>query len=442
MFDLHPNLQKIYLFHFFNTIAISVVANFLFLDRIFLRMGLNMQQFGAIKGLSYFIPMAINLLLSPFIGKLNKDREIVGIGYFIRVSLPLLFLLLPGCINDKSTLVAAVTGILVTVHIFPIISNNCIQTLVRSNVPQKVLGKHLSWIAVVWTLPGFLLAIPLSRILDLHSNGSDYEFYRTMFFIMISTGSFEIIASIIIMRLPREHLVERPVLKVGDIFLPFKNESFGKLLRAILVFSLLNSMVMAFINPYLLNVQKISMTLISIISAVVSILSILVLPFWGKLADHVGGKNIYGMAVIGLAVGIFALLGRGIVFILVYALFSWEGSRGFFGSGVYSTQQFMIFSLSDDKKRSVFFAAATFVFGSGWFLGSFLGGILLEMLRNIQSFSNPMTAYRIFFGINGTGLLILARITRSLKDDRKKRNAKGMAVAMYRTARTLFGRAR
>ncbi len=135
MFNLHPNLQKIYLFHFFNKIAISVVANFLFLDRIFLRMGLNMQQFGAIKGLSYFIPMIINLLLSPLIGRLNRDREIVGIGYLIRVFLPLLFLLLPRYISDKTALSAAVTAVLLTVHIFPIVSNNCIQMLVRSNAP-------------------------------------------------------------------------------------------------------------------------------------------------------------------------------------------------------------------------------------------------------------------------------------------------------------------
>ena len=53
-----------------------------------------------------------------------------------------------------------------------------------------------------------------------------------------------------------------------------------------------------------------------------------------------------------------------------------------------------------------------------------------------------MTAYRIFFGINGLGFLVLAKVTKSLKDDREKQTAKGMGIAMYRTARTLFGRAR
>lgn len=442
MADLDPNLRKIYSFHFFNNIAICVVANFLFLDRIFLRMGMNMQQFGTIKGFAYLLPMAVNLLLAPFLGKINRDREIVGIGYLVRVFMPLLFLLLPNLVTDKTVMVSAVTAILITVHIFPIVSNNCIQLLVRANVPKNTLGTHLSWITVVWTLPGFLLAIPLSWILDRHTGGTDQEFYRTMFILMFSTGLFEIVASAIIMRLPRQRIEKRPNLNFKDILLPFRDEGFKRLLRAIVVFSILNSMIMAFINPYLLNVQGLSMLFISIISAVVSLLSILVLPFWGKLADLVGGKNIYTIAVVGLAIGIFALLGKGVVFVIIYALFSWEGSRGLFGSGIYSTQQFMVFSQSQEDKRPVFFAASTFVLGFGWFFGSFFGGILLEWLLNIQRFSAPLTAYRIFFGISGFGCLLLALFSRRLVADSKKQSVREMGIAMYRTVRTLFGRVR
>ncbi|RKX72630.1 MAG: hypothetical protein DRP70_04440 [Spirochaetes bacterium] len=442
MAELDPNLKKIYAFHFFNTIAISVVANFLFLDRIFLRMGLNMQQFGAVKGFAYLLPMCINLLLSPFIGQFNKDREIVAVGYLVRVFMPLLFLLLPGMISNKSTLVSAITVILITVHIFPIIANNSIQLLVRSNVPQKVLGIHLSRIALVWTLPSFLLAIPLSWILDRHSGGSDSEFYRTMFFLMFSTALFELIASSIIMKLPRSHLHKYSGLRFGDIMLPFRNMDFRNLLLAVGSFSILTSMIAAFINPYLLEIQGISMTVISIISAAVALLSILALPYWGKLVDHVGGKNIYTIAMLGITVGVLALLGKGLFFILIYALFAWQGSRGIFGSGIYSIHQFMVFSQSKEDKRPIFFAASTFVLGVGWFLGAFLGGFFLEWLRNIQKFSNPMSAYRIYFGLCGIGSLFMIRFSKKLKEDNPKLSAREMRIAMNRTFRNLFGRTR
>ncbi len=442
MAELEPNLKKIYAFHFFNTIAICVVANFLFLDRIFLRMGLNMQQFGAVKGFAYLLPMGINLLVSPFIGRFNRDREIVAIGYLIRVFLPLLFLLLPGMISNKSTLVTAVTVILITVHIFPIIANNSIQLLVRSNVPQKVLGIHLSRITLVWTLPGFLIAIPLSWLLDRHSGGSDGEFYRAMFFIMFSTALFELIASSIIMKLPRSHIYKYSGLQFRDILLPFREKGFRNLLLAVGSFSILTSMITAFINPYLLNVQGISMTVISSISAGVALLSILALPYWGKLADHVGGKNIYKIAMLGITVGVLALLGKGMFFVIIYALFAWEGSRGLFGSGIYSTQQFMVFSQSNEDKRPIFFASSTFVLGVGWFLGAFLGGSLLEWLRNVEAFANPMTAYRIFFSICGIGSLFLISFSRTLTEDYKKLSAREMRIAMNRTFRNLYGRIR
>ena len=401
-----------------------------------------MQQFGAIKGFAFLMPMGLNLLLAPFIAKLNKDREIVAFGYLIRVFLPLLFLILPTRINDKSVMVTAVTIILITIHIFPIIANNCIQMLVRFHIPRGKIGTHLSRITVIWTLPGFLLAIPLSWILDRHSGGTDQEFYKTMFFIMFFTAAFEIIASTIIMRLPRHQFDKKQIRKFRDILGPFQNEGFRHLLKVILIFGIVSSMIMAFINPYLLNIQGMSMTLISVISAVVSLLSILAIPFWGKLADHVGGKNIYGIAAIGMALGLLALLGKGLVFVLIYALLSWEGSRGIFGSAIYSTQQFMIFTQSDEDKRSIFFAASTFIFGLGWFLGSFFGGILLEWLLNIQKFSLSITAYRIYFGICSLGGISLAWLTRLLEDDMEKQSAKGMGLAMYRIARTLFGRTR
>ena len=442
MISLHPNLKKIYVFHFFNNIAISVVANFLFLDRIFLRMGLNMQEFGIIKGFAYLLPMALNLLVAPYIGRLNRDREIVSIGYFIRVFLPLVFLVIPRFISDRATLVTAVSLLLITIHIFPIIANNCIQMLVRANVPPDALGTHLSWITVIWTLPGFLLAIPLSWIVDRHTGGTDAEFYRTMFLVMLSTGIFEFVASAIVMRLPRPESEKRPELFFRDILLPFKSRNFRRLLGVVLNFSLVNSLIMAFVNPYLLNVQRLSMLFISVVSAVVSLLSILVLPFWGRLADLIGGRNIKKVAVIGLMIGIAALMGRGIIFIIIYALFAWEGSRGLFGSGIYSTQQFLVFSLSREDKRPIFFAASTFAIGAGWFLGSLFGGAVLERLLQIEQFADPMVPYRIYFGICTLGALVLAVNTSRLQPDRNRESMKGIGIAMYRTMRTLFGRVR
>lgn len=54
--------------------GLTVVAAALFLDRIFLRIGLNMVQFGVIKGIIFLIPMTINLLVSPYVLRLQPDH--------------------------------------------------------------------------------------------------------------------------------------------------------------------------------------------------------------------------------------------------------------------------------------------------------------------------------------------------------------------------------
>ena len=92
---MKSEIRKLYLFQLFLSVSLTVVASFLFLDRLFLRMGLSMSQFGVVKGLAFLIPVTVNLLLSPFLARLGKDRQILAISYLIRIFLPFSFLLLP-----------------------------------------------------------------------------------------------------------------------------------------------------------------------------------------------------------------------------------------------------------------------------------------------------------------------------------------------------------
>ncbi len=76
-FRAYSEIGKLYLFHFFLSISLTAVASFLFLDRLLLRMGLSMSQFGVIKGLAFLVPVTLNLILAPYLARLGRDREIV-----------------------------------------------------------------------------------------------------------------------------------------------------------------------------------------------------------------------------------------------------------------------------------------------------------------------------------------------------------------------------
>jgi hypothetical protein len=440
--DNKKGITLLYLFHFTNNIAISVVANFLFIDKIFLRLGLDYSSIGFIKGLSFLIPMSLALLLSPYIQNLNRDREIIAVSYLFRVFLPLALLFVPTLELAQFHAVLLISFLLVLIHTFPMLANNCIQMLMRQTISDQILGKHITWINVLWTMPGFLLAIPLSRYIDLYEHASDAEFYRAMFIIMLATGVVQIISSLLILQLPRNTDREtnhiRPTTR--DIMVPFKDIGFRKVLLGILCFSTLSSMVAAFINPYLLVVQHMSMTSISTIGAVVSMLSIAIMPIWGKILDLFGGKISYASAVIGFMIGVSALLAPGTAPVLLFAFCAWDGQRGCFGSGILAIQQYLVIKTGKPRYMLVYYSAASSMMGLGWFIGANSGGILIDLLRELQF--ELVWAYRVVFLVVALGAVLLYLIVRNIEDDNQHITSENLWIYLYRIMRNMFGRMR
>lgn len=434
------NILLLYLFHLFNNIAISIVANFLFLDALFLRMGLPYSSIGTIKGLGFLIPMVLLLPLSVFIQSWNKDREIVAIGYLFRVSLPLLFFFLPSSGLPIPTKTFLATLILIMVHLFPIIANNSIHVLMSTYLPRERMGKHITWINVIWTLPGFLLAIPAARYLDTFNTAPDWQFYRVLMVLMIVTGLVQLLASGLIMALPKRDVegatATKPLLK--DSLAPFLDREFRILLTVILLFSVASSMISSFINPYLIKVAGLQLGLISLIGAGISILSIVILPLWGRLLDTFGGRSSVQLALIGSLLSVGILLAPIPLAIYLFALGLWDGQRGAFGSGMLAANQYLVLSLGAKGQRSVYFAAATALTGVGWFVGSTLAGLLLDILE--PSVGLPM-AYRTLFGATVILFLVLLFFSRHLPRGGHLAGSTS-SLRMFRTFRNVFGRVR
>jgi nitrate/nitrite transporter NarK len=443
---MKPNIRRLYLYHFFNTIAITVVSNYVFLDKLFLRMGLSMGQFGVIKGVSWFFPMLLNFLLSPFLLRLNKDRIIVATGYVLRVTIPFLLLLLPILTQDPAMKTLGVVIILLFAHVPPILANNSVQALIKVHIPKDELGHHLSRITLLWTLPGLLLAIPLSRYLDTFSAASDREFYAALFRIMLATAVFQSLSSFFILRIDKPGPLSQEAKKAGfkAILDPFMDPPFRSLMNVALIYGIITFMVSSFINPFLIEGHGLSLGYISTISAGVSLLSVVLLPLWGRMCDRIGGRNIYRITVVGLALGIFALTGNGIGYVLLFAVFSWDGGRGIFGTGISTAQQYLTILLSNEKKSNIYLAAVTFSTGCGYLIGALLGGQLLEWIK-LRINPDPAFAadyYKIYYMLVGAMCLLLSQIALSIQDKHRPLKPHEVGMEMYRSVRSLFGRVR
>jgi len=445
--DRAPDIRRLYLFHFFNSIALAVVGIFLFWDKFFLRLGFNMAEFGLIKGLAAFIPMGINLVVSPLVLRLRRDREAVALAYLVRVTLPFLMLGVPYLTEDKTLRVAACAAILVATMIFPMIANNSLYVLCKRLLPADRLGKHMGWITSIWNAPCALLGIVCCRYLDGFANAPTDEFVGALFRICVATTVFQLPASWIALRLSRPQLPQDATRETGYRFRaimdPFQDPNFRVFLSGIFMVAAMSATVASFVNPYLLQIRGLTLSQISVITAAISLAGFLFRPLWGRMADRVGGRNVLRFSLAGVGLGVFALTGQGFVFLLVFALLAWQTIEGVFGTGVYTGSQYLMLSLSDEERSNIYIAATTFIVGCGGLAGSVVGGQLLEWLKARMDPALPAGEhYRIYFLFCGLGWLITSQFVTAIRERRRRITFARLLLEVYHTVRGALSRAR
>ena len=435
-------VQKLYLFHLFLSISLTVVASFLFIDRLFLRLGFSMSQFGIVKGLSFLVPVTLNLLLAPYLARLGRDREIVVLAYLIRVSLPFLFFLLPWLQGDTGLVTAGCAAIFTTIMIFPMVAQNSLSALFKVLVPRKDLGRILANVLSLGFVPAFFLAIPCSWYIDRHSSGSDAEFYGAFLHVMFATSVFVLPAGWFMFKVSPPARAVRKGRNLGYRVIrePFQNRAYRVYLHASFMLSLVSTMIISFINPYLLRAQGLSMLQISLIASGVSLLGVGLRPLWGRLCDEYGGKNVLRVSVVGVTLGLFILTGKGLIPVVIFAVLAWNTNEGLFGVGLFTGQQYLSLALSDEEKTNVYIAAASFVNGTGMFCGSLLGGFILDWLAGRMHPDLPYGHYEIYFAYCALAYLVVGHFVTALRERRRRVSSSELALGIYRALRSRMRR--
>lgn len=370
----------LYAFYTLNSIAITIASMQIFWDKLFLRMDLNMAQFGIIKAIGVFLPVTISLLLSPMLLKINREREIVALAYLSRVAIFFLFLTVP-LISDSTSVRTLLCLILVTSHTIPmLLANNCLSVLCKEYLPEKKLGKYITIITNLWLLPGMMTAVLAGWYLDKFETSSDTEFYHAFFVILLATTIFQIPASIVIMKTKRQPREVADGISLKSIMNPFKDQKFRTLLSTIFLIFVLLSMTVNFINPYLIRVYSMSVTEISIITAVLATISIVARSKWGGIADRFGARNTLRVAILGVSIGCIFLTGETYFSLFIFIALAWNGLQGLAGLGIRTCMDCLTLSMSKKKEANIYFAAAMFMIGCGSFVGSLTGGFTLEWM--------------------------------------------------------------
>ncbi len=143
------------------------------------------------------------------------------------------------------------------------------------------------------------------------------------------------------------------------------------------------------ILPYLAKHFGSSSFVLGCLMSSFSLVQFLFSPFWGSLSDFIGRRPVLLITLLGTC---FSHLLFAFSFHIV-VLFIARSLNGFFGANV-STVQAMIADLTKEKERSKNMGIIGAAIGLGFFLGPFLGGVLVDLGAKLtflpnSSFSLP-----------------------------------------------------
>lgn len=438
------HIRRLYLYHLFNSVATTVVASYLFLDQLLLRMDLSMAQIGTIKGIGLWVPLTINLLTAPYIMRLQKDHIIVAIGQALRIIVPFGFLFVHRISDDLGVRTLLCTALMVSAMTPLMVANNSTQALCMQFIPKQEIGRTMSRINALWNIPFLLLAIPCAWYIDQYSGESDDAFYRAFFVLFLVTGLFQIPSSWHIWKLraiPDRVNVAR-YTSLYALYEPLRHHRYRRLLGAIFALAVITAMVMSFVYPFLIESVKMPIAQIGVMEAVVGVLGFLLMPAWGALTDRLGGRSVMRLSAIGVALALFCMVGNNTMWVWIAAILGWKATLGLFGAGLSMGQQYLTLSLSDPGKRNIYIAAASFIGGCGMLFGAVVGGYLLDWIESRIDPAQPFEHYRIYFLFCALAFLLTGNFIGSLSDGRRRVEPNQLAIALYRRVRNFAGRMR
>lgn len=287
------NIHRLYWYHALASCALAYIGSDFFSTRLILHY-LDKSQYGLIAGVGLWVPTIVNLLVAPYILNLGINRSVVAFGTLARIVISLLFILLPILTLDRTILTIGFTIIYVVWMIFPTVANNSLYALIRSHVPEETLGHHSAVMYWLWDFPFRLIGIGCAWYLTRRGD-SDPHYLRTVLILLIITGAVQLPATYFVFRLtPVNHYEKVPALPFMSIFQPFRDQRFRTISSAVFAVTTLMGMVSLFFYSFI--TEGLGWTPLSFawIGAIMSIIGFAFVPLWGRLADRVGGKNIYG----------------------------------------------------------------------------------------------------------------------------------------------------
>ncbi|MXZ76325.1 MAG: MFS transporter [Gemmatimonadetes bacterium] len=258
------------------------------------------------------------------------------------------------------------------------------QSWLTDLVPDEMRGRFVARQRSLTASAGLITSVCAGFFLSTYAAGEEQGGFTTLFIVAVVFSGFGVWAW---SRIPEpqktrgEHVPSNQLLR-----LPFRHGPFRRLMFLVSGRLLIAQIAAPFFTVYMLRTLEVSYAQIAIYSAIQTIATIIMNPFWGYLADKYGYKPVMSLTAVGLA--LFPL-GWGFVtlenyWIMVPLVQVWGGSM----SAGWGTARFnLIVKTAPAINRSAFLGCYSAVSRGCAACGAVLGGIAADLCTTIPAVS-------------------------------------------------------
>ena len=405
---LSPAVRRLCWYNLFVSFTLTIAANFTFLDRLLMRLGIDLGLFGTVKSVTFLMPAVVYQLASPLVRKLDRDAELCAVCYTLRGVLPLLLPVLAIFCTNKPILTAASTILPAAGMLCAVFANNSLMILYRKVIPAPQFNYSTGLMNMLLSLPSLVLALPIAWLLDRCDHWDDPHFFLLFASLHLFTVLFDIPAVMMLWKLtvPRSKDAAPERRRSASPLAPYRDRTFRLLLLMIFLHRVGGGLAMAYLTVYFLKVVGMSMTMLTFIGLTMSILLYTCFPFGGRIMDKWGYGKVFPVLSFGMLAGmtLFCLFWRAEWVLPFFALLTWDAIGSIGGGVLFQGEYAAAGKLAEPAWLDAAVAAFSICSNGGvftgllaasglyWLAGHFCGGDLSATLRFYHAATIPLFA--------------------------------------------------
>ena len=382
------SFKKLFWYNLLTAASLTVVAEFLFVDQLLLRIQTPVVVIGVLKALIFFLPVVSYQLAVPFLNRTELEIPLCAYFYVLRVLLPALVPAAALLGAGNLTLQWMSIVILPVAMMLATFANNALMVIYRRRLPSEGFNRDIGIIQMCFYMPCLVIGIPASLIFKRAASLDDRGFFLIYLAAMLVCALFQLPAFAVMRSLGGSHKTSGTDKTNGssamDWLCPYRDPRYRNTLIVTFLHALVSGAGIAYIGVFCLKIMGLPVSGAFLVRTVASIVGMVLMPYAGKLADRIGYRRMY--------VGAGTLLSLGLLLLVIFpypwilplcALLYWDGVNSPVGFALQMCEQAAASKLAPSRDTSGYIAAFNVARCTGIGAGALLAGALFGVATGL-----------------------------------------------------------